>query len=181
MMKRTVSIAACAVVLCAAAAAGTAAQQGPDHVSATLAGTQETPSVSTPAQGSFEADIDDANRSVDWSLTYSGLQAPIAQAHIHFAQPNVAGGIVVWLCKTTQTNAPPGTADCPASGTVSGTFRPADVVAVTTQGIAAGDFDEIVWAMRNGFAYANVHTSGPGGTGSPGGEIRGQIERGSGR
>jgi hypothetical protein len=177
-MKCLVSIAACAFVM--SLAAGAAAQQGPDEVSATLVGTQETPAVSTPAQGSFEADIDDADRSVDWTLTFSGLQAPVAQAHIHFAQANVAGGIVVWLCKTTQMNAPAGTQDCPASGTITGTFRPADVVTVTPQGISPGDFEEVVWAMRNGFAYANVHTSGPEGTGSPGGEIRGQIQRGTG-
>jgi hypothetical protein len=175
-MKCLVSIAACAFAM--SLAAGAAAQQGPDHVSATLVGPQETPAVSTPAQGSLEADIDDANRSVDWTLSFSGLQGQVTQAHIHFAQPNVAGGIVLWFCKTAATaaNAPAGTKDCPTpGGTVSGTFTPADVRAVTTQGISPGDFEEVVWAMRNGFAYANVHSDL-----SPGGEIRGQIQAGAG-
>ena len=49
----------------------------------------------------------------------------------------------------------------------------ADVIgAAAGQGIEAGDFDEILAAMRAGIAYANVHT-----TKWPGGEIRGQLER----
>jgi hypothetical protein len=38
------------------------------------------------------------------------------------------------------------------------------------QGIAAGEFGELVAALRAGRAYANVHT-----TKFPPGEIRGQI------
>ena len=38
------------------------------------------------------------------------------------------------------------------------------------QGIAAGEFDELVDAIRDGFTYANVHSSL-----SPGGEMRGQL------
>jgi hypothetical protein len=174
-MRRIVSMGAS--VMMAAVTAGVFAQSGPDKVSATLNGPGEVPIVSTPAQGSFKADIDDAGDAVDWSLTYSGLQAPVSQAHIHFGQSFTTGGIVVWLCKTNQDNAPAGTQDCPASGTISGTFTPADVVTAGTgaQGISAGEFEEVVQAMRDGNAYANVHTSQ-----SPGGEIRGQIKRGNG-
>ena len=39
------------------------------------------------------------------------------------------------------------------------------------QGLAPGEFDELVRAMRAGATYANVHT-----TLVPGGEIRGQID-----
>jgi CHRD domain len=39
------------------------------------------------------------------------------------------------------------------------------------QGIAAGEFDELVDAIRAGFTYANVHT-----TAFPPGEIRAQIK-----
>ena len=56
------------------------------------------------------------------------------------------------------------------SGEVSGTVNAASVVAVTTQGIAVNDFAEVLRAIREGVAYANVHT-----VRSPGGEIRGQI------
>ena len=58
-------------------------------------------------------------------------------------------------------------------GTVTGTIVPAQVLTATGQGINAGEFDEVVRAIRAGAAYANVHsaTFGPG-------EIRGQIRRG---
>jgi hypothetical protein len=171
-MRGTASIMMCGLVL---ALTGAVAAQKADRVSATLTGPGEIPAVSTPAQGSFSAQINDGGW-VDWTLTYSGLQADVAQSHIHFAQPFANGGIVVWLCKTTQT-APAGTLDCPdpRAGTVSGTFDASDVVAVTTQGISAGDFQEVIDAMRSGLAYANVHTAQ-----SPGGEIRGQIKVGAG-
>jgi hypothetical protein len=172
-MRRSASIMMCGLAM---AVTGAVSAQQADRVSATLAGPGEIPAVSTPAQGSFNAQIHDGGW-VDWTLTYSGLQADIAQSHIHVAQPFANGGIVVWLCKTTQTNAPAGTADCPAprAGTVSGTFDASDVVAVTTQGFDAGDFQEVVDAMRSGLAYVNVHSAQ-----SPGGEIRGQIKTGAG-
>ena len=40
------------------------------------------------------------------------------------------------------------------------------------EGIAKGEFDELVRAMRAGVTYANVHS-----TTWPGGEIRGQFDR----
>ena len=44
------------------------------------------------------------------------------------------------------------------------------VIGPAAQGIAPGEFEEIVAAIRAGRAYANVHT-----TKFPGGEIRAQI------
>jgi hypothetical protein len=54
---------------------------------------------------------------------------------------------------------------------VSGTITSADVIGPAGQGIAPGEFDELVRALREGATYANVHT-----TLYPGGEIRGQID-----
>jgi len=45
-----------------------------------------------------------------------------------------------------------------------------NVIGPAGQGIAAGEFEEAIRAMRNGAAYANAHT-----TVYPSGEIRGQI------
>jgi CHRD domain len=99
------------------------------------------------------------------------------QAHIHFGQRHTVGGIVVWLCQSATNPAPdPTTPQCPAtSGTVSGTITAAQVVTVTGQGIDAGQFAELLAAIRAGATYANVHsaTFGPG-------EIRGQIRPGRG-
>jgi hypothetical protein len=79
---------------------------------------------------------------------------------------------MVWLCQTTTSVDPTGLAPtCPTPGTpVTGTFTSANVIAVPTQGIAAGEFEELLRAMRRGLTYANVHSSI-----CPPGEIRGQI------
>ena len=96
------------------------------------------------------------------------------QAHIHLAQPDVNGSIVIWLCQTSLNPAPEPvsslTAECPQSGTVRGLITAANVIAAATQQIAAMEIGKVIAAMRAGFAYVNVHT-----TPSPGGEIRGQV------
>jgi hypothetical protein len=54
---------------------------------------------------------------------------------------------------------------------VEGTIIPTQMLVVTGQGIAAGEFDELVRAIRTGVTYANVHSLpdfGPG-------EIRSQL------
>ena len=117
---------------------------------------------------------------IRYEISYSGLEAPVTQAHIHFGQRHTVGGIVVWLCQTEGTPAPPAVAGltptCPASGTVSGTITPAQVLTATGQGLDAGQFDELVAAIRAGATYANVHSQL-----FPPGEIRGQIRHDRGR
>ena len=133
--------------------------------------------VSTPAKGRFTAILDDFADVIEYELSYEGLRGTVTQGHIHFGQRHTVGGIVVWLCQTTVNPAPAAVASltpvCPAEGTVTGTITPAQVLAQTAQGFAAGDFDELVRAIRNGAAYANVHSS----MFTPG-EIRGHIEDG---
>jgi CHRD domain len=154
-------------------------RDGDDRVRATLVGRQEVPIVATVARGRFDAQIADDESSLEWTLTYSGLQGPVTQAHIHIAQKNVNGGIVIWLCQTAAAPAPASAGTvvtCPqtASGvsTLSGTITSANVVAVATQQFG-GDLGEVIDAIRDGFAYANVHTNP-----SVGGEIRGQLKTG---
>jgi hypothetical protein len=55
-------------------------------------------------------------------------------------------------------------------GTVTGTITPGQVLSAAGQGLDAGEFDELVRALRAGATYANVHSSL-----FPPGEIRGQI------
>jgi hypothetical protein len=142
-----------------------------ERIRATLTGYEEVPAVSTDASGEFRGRISRDEQSIDYELTYSGLQGAVRQAHIHFAQLSVNGSIVVWLCGTVANPGPAGTPACPPSGTVSGTITAAQVIGSSaTQQLAPGDLGAVIAAMRARAAYVNVHT-----TISPGGEVRGQI------
>lgn len=144
-----------------------------------MIGFNEVPVVSTVASGRFKAKIADDGQSIDYELSFGDLQGIVAQSHIHVAQKDVNGAIVLWLCQGTQ-RAPATVAaltpECPQEGTVSGTLTAANVVQPVTpppppQQILAGELDEVIAAIRAGKAYVNVHTSL-----SPGGEIRGQLD-----
>jgi hypothetical protein len=142
-----------------------------ERVRTRLIGYQEVPSVSTVAEGSLVLDVAGNAQTIAYTLSYSGLQGQVRQAHIHFAQRAVNGPIVVWLCGTPANPGPAGTQTCPQSGSVSGTITAAEVLASPpAQQLAAGDILDLVAAIRAGAAYANVHTDI-----STGGEIRGQI------
>ena len=171
-MKRVLGAVVATVAIALAATHVNAA--GP-KVFADLEPGNELPAVSSPASGHFSATINEDTESIDWELSFSGLQASITQSHIHFAQPFANGAIVVWLCGTATNSGPAGTQVCPQSGTISGVIVPGNIQTVNAQGIATGEFDELVAAIRSGLAYANVHTSQ-----STGGEIRGQIRHGAG-
>jgi hypothetical protein len=157
----------------AVAAYALAGGSGPgfNHLSATLGGYQETPSISSTGSANFTADVAKDGQSVDWKMSYAALEGNITQSHIHFGQRGVAGGISVFLC-TNLGNGPAGTQACPGphDGTISGTFRPVDVIGPTAQGIAAGEWDELMNAIEAGKAYANIHSNI-----WPAGEIRAQL------
>jgi len=136
------------------------------RVKATLSGFQETPStLSTPGSGRFTAKIDDDAQTIDYKLSYEGLEAPAIAAHIHLGARATSGGVSAFLCSGGNKPACP-----PGGGTVTGTITPADIIGPAAQGIAPGEFAEVVRAIRNGAVYANVHS-----TLRPGGEIRGQL------
>ncbi len=139
------------------------ANDGGRNFEARLSGFLETPSISTAGSGSFKAWIGDD--SIKFSLSYKNLTGAPLVAHIHFGRPDVAGGVAVFLCGGSKPA-------CPASGTVTGTIVAADVVGPAAQGITAGEFAEVVRAIRHGAAYVNVHTPT-----FPNGEIRGNLDR----
>ena len=150
-----------------------------DGIETRLKGYQEVPAVSSAAKGKFSARIHEkgGTPSIDYELSYSGLEGDVRQAHIHFGQKGVNGGITIWLCQTSANVDPTGSSPtCPQTGAVSGTLTAAKMVGAAAgqgafnQGIVAGEFDELIAAIRAGVAYANVHTSK-----FPGGEIRGQL------
>ena len=136
-----------------------------------LSGYEEIPTLSTPANGEFKLSIDRLSQTIDYELSYRGFETPVLQAHIHLGARAFNGGISLFLC-TNLGNGPAGTPTCPTpEGTVTGTLDAADVVGPSGQGIAPGEFDEIVDAIRAGVTYANVHSQA-----RPGGEIRAQLE-----
>jgi hypothetical protein len=164
------------VTAAALVAVGGSYAVGRDHdegadAKATLVGYDETPSISTAARGDFRARLD--NGVLRYRLRYRGLEGGNATgAHIHLGQRHTAGGVSAFLCGGGDKPA------CPATeGTVEGTIDAADVIGPAAQGIAAGQFTELIRAMRAGATYANVHTPT-----YPNGEIRGQVKgRGKGR
>jgi hypothetical protein len=144
----------------------------------TLQGFQENPSLSTTGRGHVELRIDDDAQTITFELTYDRLEGVgttpfvtdgvVTQSHIHVSARHVNGGVAVFFCGGSKPA-------CPSpSGTVTGVIVPGDIVGPAAQGINPGEptaFQELVRAIRSGFAYANVHT-----TRWPGGEIRGQLK-----
>jgi len=153
--------------------AGRAGADGPGRpflVRAWLTGFEETPStLSSPGRGFFRATVDEDAGTIQYSLTYDGV-ANVAQSHLHLGAHHTTGGISVFLCSNLG-NGPAGTQACPQSpGQISGTIHSADVIGPTGQGIAAGEFAELLTAIRHDVVYVNVHSQQ-----FPGGEIRGQL------
>jgi hypothetical protein len=162
-----------AVAITAGSTAATAAGGGAQStVFERLSGYEEVPlALSTTGNGQFRAQIDEEGQKITYRLSYANLEADVTQGHIHFGSPSQAGGISAWLCGTEATPGPEGTPVCPpGSATVSGTLTPEDVVGPAGQGIAAGEFDELIDALRAGSTYVNVHSGK-----YPAGEVRGHI------
>jgi hypothetical protein len=148
-------------------AAGAASAQ--TDLVATLHGNAEVPVVSSFAKGTFTGTLNEDFTELAYTLEYAGA-GNVLQAHIHIGQAGVNGGITIFFC-TNLGNGPAGTPACPAdSASLSGTATAADVVGPAGQGVPAGNFFRVQRALRQGVAYANVHTPA-----FPGGEIRGQI------
>jgi hypothetical protein len=165
-------LATATAVVCALGVGGVAvAGGGGEPFEGTLTGYEEVPAVSTGASGTFGAVVRVHGEKISWKLNYDGLTGTVQQAHIHFGQRDVNGGIAIFLYSNLG-NAPAGTQACPAApATITGTARAADVVGPVEQGIAPGEFGEVVRAMQAGLTYVNVHSSA-----FPAGEIRAQLQ-----
>jgi hypothetical protein len=140
-----------------------------ERFSASLSGAEEVPPINTAGTGNFEMTIQPG--TITFSLAFSGLSSPLAVSHLHFAPSKVAGGVMIFLCGGGGQPACPATTE----GTITGTITAANVTGPTAQGIAPGDLDSALEAVRAGLAYANMHTAN-----FVGGEIRGQVRRGAG-
>lgn len=124
------------------------AGRGDRDVREELTGYEEVPAVSTRASGDFRARLSRFADRIEYRLSYEKLEGGVQQAHIHFRQEDVNGGISVFLCSNLG-NGPEGTQACPAApATISGTIEPDDVVGPAGQGIEPGAFDELRDAVR---------------------------------
>jgi CHRD domain len=173
MRQRRIQLAAAVAVVAIASVATVAVAGGGNEIREELEGFQEVPAVSTAAEGKFKAQV--RGKRITWELRYEDLEGDVTQAHIHFGQRDVNGGISVWLCgnpdPANNVNPPAGTQTCPADpARISGTSTAANVVGPAGQGIAVGQFDELLEAIEEGVTYANVHS-----TTFRGGEIRAQL------
>lgn len=165
-----------------------------EEFSARLSGFQElgainaqTGAILSDGTGTLSLKLNKNTGTIDFTLTYSnvGTTQPmtgmVSQAHIHFGKARDSGGILVYFCTNLSFvgHTGPAPQSCPKnSGTVTGTFKAANVQAILTQNVAAGDFDALEDALKSNTAYANIHTvpvSGATNTAFPAGEIRGQI------
>ena len=133
---------------------------------ASLDGYHETPlSISTNGTGSFRAMLNPTTNELTYELEYSGLEGGNTLfAHVHIGQIGTTGGVMFFLCGGPLPACPN------TAATVTGTVTAANIIGPAGQGVAPGEFQEAIDAMRDGAAYANVHT-----TLYPSGEIRGQI------
>jgi hypothetical protein len=139
---------------------------------------QEVPVISTTGKGKFSARLSNDKSSLDYTLSYSDLESNIIMAHIHLGQPDVNGGIAIWLCSNLASPPTPiGVQPCAGttSGTIRGTIIAADVQNVigpggVDQGVSAGELGEVIKITNQGKGYVNIHT-----VNHPGGEVRGQF------
>jgi hypothetical protein len=104
--------------------------------------------IASPATGSATLSLDDVANTLNVNLSYTGLLAPVTNAHIHCCSaPGVSSGVIIPFV-------PPMT-----TGATSGSFINLFTLTPTQ-----------VTQVESGLAYINIHTSF-----APGGEIRGQI------
>ncbi len=166
-MKKLLFAVLCVLALCTFSVA--ASDDSTLTLRATLKGDNEVPPINTPATADFTA-TQNADGTFNFTLNFANLKANLVASHLHFAPRHVAGGVMIFICGGDSQPA------CPAatSGTITGTFGPANVVGPTGQGIAAGDFASAMEAVLEGNSYINVHTAAP--AGFPGGEARGQVK-----
>lgn len=144
--------------------------------------TDPHPSVSR-AQGQAIFRVNRDETVVRFRLIAANIENVI-MAHIHCGRPGENGPPAMWLYPVIGPTGAPGDAGGGRfSGVLaSGTFSPADVMCLAAN---VGEDMSLLDAMRAGLTYVNVHTNDgddPANTGPgdfPGGEIRGQIDRGN--
>ena len=163
MKVRTLASVALGTSMILAIGGALAMADSPMAVHATLSGYQEVPAISTTGEGDFKAEI--GAHAIRYRLRFDDLEGgDVLFAHIHLGRPATNGGVVAFLCGGGDAPV------CPQEGTVQGTIMADDVIGPAEQGIDAGEFRELVRAIRRNATYVNVHTDD-----FPSGELRGNV------
>ncbi len=131
---------------------------------AKLTGDQEVPPVETDTIGRFQIRFNKDKTRAEYELVVlDGVEVRRAHLHCNFAGAN--GPIVVFL-----------TGDRPANDGIDVDGKWIDNATIMDENIGnvacGANLDELAEAMKEGKVYVNVHTIA-----SPGGEIRGQLEK----
>jgi len=121
----------------------------PTQLTATLNGAAEKPnSTTSAATGTFVGSLNANTRVLSYTVTYTGpFTSSLVAGHLHRIVPNATNGVGPVEIPFTNLTSP-----------IIGTFQLANKNRVDS--------------MKNGFYYANLHT-----TVYPGGEIRGDIKK----
>ncbi|WP_242131496.1 CHRD domain-containing protein [Aestuariivivens marinum] len=126
-----------------------------------LSGDNEFPNpVETNATGQAIVRISEDESWIYYKLIVANIEN-VTMSHFHMAEAGANGGPVVWLYNNI--NGQP-------SGTSNGILAEGVIMADDIIGGLAGNMSGLIWAIRNGKIYVNVHT-----VAYPGGELRGQL------
>ncbi|HEX6301131.1 MAG TPA: CHRD domain-containing protein [Acidimicrobiia bacterium] len=130
--------------------------------SASLAGANEVPPVSSEGTGLATFSLNDSQTALDYNLITYGLEDTTV-AHIHIGAAGENGGVVVFLFG-------PEASGVTRDGILAqGTISEADLNPMPN--VFDGTMVTLIDHLRAGTAYVNVHTLA-----NPDGEIRGQVE-----
>jgi hypothetical protein len=136
-----------AASLIAAAGLATPGRAATEHFHADMVGSAEVPPTGSAATGTADATLDTSAKTLDYTVTWSGLTGPAIMAHFHGPAPaGKNAGVLVPLGKSMTAGLTP-----PLHATVTLT-------------------DAQISSLEAGNWYVNVHTPA-----HKGGEIRGQV------
>jgi len=123
-----------------------------------MTGAQETPATPTTGMGNIDVSYSKETRTLNYTVTWSGLTGAVSLMHIHGLAPvGFQASVVQNIITPTNGIAVPNASLYGTAGKFSGTFF--------VDGVAVKEQD-----LLNGMYYLNIHTAT-----YPSGEIRGQI------
>lgn len=129
-----------------------------------LSGDQEVPAVQASGAGQASFTLNSAKTEIAYKLVVANTDS-ILFAHIHLGAKGENGPVVAFLLENQE----------PPTGLVNGVLAEGVIKAADLTGPLAGKpLADLIEALENGTAYANVHS-----TVFPAGELRGQIYAGN--